>query len=103
MAYKINFTDQVANPNGITIADQDLNTQTSLTFVGKNYPGYAQVIGENFLHLLENFANNSAPSREKSVPGQLWYDTNATNPQLKVKIGFLQEIFTKVVLDLQKV
>jgi len=84
MAYKINFTDQVANPNGITIADQDLNTQTSLTFVGKNYPGYAQVIGENFLHLLENFANNSAPSREKSVPGQLWYDTNATNPQLKV-------------------
>jgi microcystin-dependent protein len=84
MAYKINFTDQVANPNGITIADQDLNTQTSLTFVGKNYPGYAQSIGENFLHLLENFANNSAPDTAKAVVGQLWYDTNLSNPQLKV-------------------
>lgn len=87
MAYKINFTDQVANPNGITVADQDLNTQTSLTFVGKNYPGYAQSIGENFLHLLENFANNSAPDTEKSVVGQLWYDTSSSNPQLKVFDG----------------
>jgi microcystin-dependent protein len=87
MAYKINFTDQVANPNGITVADQDLNTQTSLTFVGKNYPGYAQSIGENFLHLLENFANNSAPSVEKAVVGQLWYDTTISNPQLKVLDG----------------
>lgn len=87
MAYKINFTDQVANPNGITVADQDLNTQTSLTFVGKNYPGYAQSIGENFLHLLENFANNSAPDVEKAVVGQLWYDTTSSNPQLKVLDG----------------
>ena len=87
MAYKINFTDQVANPNGITVADQDLNTQTSLTFVGKNYPGYAQSIGENFLHLLENFANNSAPDVEKAVVGQLWYDTTISNPQLKVLDG----------------
>jgi microcystin-dependent protein len=87
MAYKINFTDQVANPNGITVADQDLNTQTSLTFVGKNYPGYAQSIGENFLHLLENFANNSAPDTEKAVVGQLWYDTTSSNPQLKVLDG----------------
>jgi microcystin-dependent protein len=87
MAYKINFTDQVANPNGITVADQDLNTQTSLTFVGKNYPGYAQSIGENFLHLLENFANNSAPNVEKAVVGQLWYDTTSSNPQLKVLDG----------------
>ena len=87
MAYKINFTDQIANPNGITVADQDLNTQTSLTFVGKNYPGYAQSIGENFLHLLENFANNSAPDVEKAVVGQLWYDTTSNNPQLKVLDG----------------
>ena len=87
MAYKINFTDQVANPNGITVADQDLNTQTSLTFVGKNYPGYAQSIGENFLHLLENFANSSAPDVEKAVVGQLWYDTTISNPQLKVLDG----------------
>lgn len=87
MAYKINFTDQVANPNGITIADQDLNTQTSLTFVGKNYPGYAQSIGENFLHLLENFANNTAPDTAKAIVGQLWYDTTSSNPQLKVLDG----------------
>ncbi len=87
MAYKINCTDEVANPTGITVAEQDLNTQTSLTFVGKNYPGYAQSIGENFLHLLENFANNTAPDTSKAVVGQLWYDTTANNPQLKILDG----------------
>ena len=88
MAYKINFTDTIANPNGITVADQSLNTQTNLTFVGKNYPGdFLTPIGENFLRLLENFANTSAPDTDKAVVGQLWYDTNLTSPQLKVLDG----------------
>jgi microcystin-dependent protein len=88
MAYKINFTDTIANPNGITVADQSLNTQTNLTFVGKNYPGdFLTPVGENFLRLLENFANTSAPDTNKAVVGQLWYDTNPSSPQLKVLDG----------------
>jgi microcystin-dependent protein len=88
MAYKINFTDTIKNPNGITVADQSLNTQTNLTFVGKNYPGdFLTPIGENFLRLIENFANTSAPDVNKAVVGQLWYDTNPDSPQLKVLDG----------------
>ena len=90
MSYNINYTDTVANPTGITVEDQSLNnTDTDLVFVGKNFPGYAQFIGENFLHLLENFANNSAPSNP--VLGQLWYDkgelVSPAKPQLRVWNG----------------
>lgn len=73
MPYDINFTDTAANPTPITVNDQTLNTETDLTFVGKNYPGYSQFIGENFLHLLENFASNTEPS--DPIRGQLWYRT----------------------------
>ena len=41
------------NPN------QEINQETSLGFVGKNYTGYAKTFGENFLHLLENFAKST--------------------------------------------
>jgi len=83
MPYTLNFTDTTKNP--ITVEDSQLNTQTSLEFVGKNYPGYARSIGENFLHLLENFAGTAQPLPTKSVVGQIWYDSN--NNQLKVFDG----------------
>ena len=80
MGYKINFTN--TNKQSITVDDLSLNnTDTSLVFVGKNYPGYAQFIGENFLHLLENFASSSEPANP--IEGQLWYDTSSS--QLKVR------------------
>jgi hypothetical protein len=43
--------------------------------VGKNYAGYGEVQNENFLHLLENFANTTAPP--KVITGQIWYDSAA--------------------------
>jgi microcystin-dependent protein len=86
MSYKINFTDTISNPTGITVEDQSLNTaDTDLVFVGKNFPGYSQYIGENFLHLLENFAKTTPPTNP--VKGQLWYDTTLSKPQLKVFDG----------------
>lgn len=90
MSYKINFTDTVANPSGITVEDQSLNnTDTDLVFVGKNFPGYSQYIGENFLHLLENFAKNTPP--QNPIKGQLWYDigtlVSPSKPQLKLFDG----------------
>ena len=83
MAYTVNKTNSSASPSSYTVQDGVLNTQTDLKFIGKGYAGYGEVIHENFLHLLENFANDSAPS--KPIQGQLWYDSDAN--LLKVYTG----------------
>ena len=79
MAYTVNKTSS----GSFTVQDGVVNTQTDLSFIGKGYAGYGEKIAENFLHLLENFSNPSAPTKPKS--GQLWYDS--TNAQLKVYSG----------------
>jgi microcystin-dependent protein len=86
MSYQVKFTE-TTNPAKppITVADRSLDTQTSVTFVGQNYTGYGPTIAENFLHLLENFAKNSAPPNP--VEGQLWYDNSAGSNLLKVYDG----------------
>jgi microcystin-dependent protein len=75
MSYTITFTE-TNNPDKqpITVQDGTINTSTSLQYVGKNYSGYAPIIAGDFLHLLENFANNTAPANP--VQGQLWYDNS---------------------------
>ena len=70
MAYEVNKF------NGVfltSVADGTIDTTTDLRLVGKNYAGYGEVQNENFVHLLENFANTSAPP--KSITGQIWFDT----------------------------
>jgi hypothetical protein len=88
MAYTVNKTNSSASPNAYTVQDSVLNTQTDLSLVGKGYAGYGEVIAENFLHLLENFSNTSAPS--KPITGQLWYDE--TNNKLKVYDGSFKPV-----------
>jgi hypothetical protein len=67
-----------------TIPDNTVNTTTtSLTLVGKNYAGYGLFLNENYIKLLENFSNSTAPSAP--LVGQLWWDS--TNAQLKVYTG----------------
>ncbi len=83
MAYTVNKTNSSASPNAYTVQDGVINTQTDLSFVGKGYAGYGETIAENFLHLLENFSNTSAPS--KPIEGQLWWDS--TNSKLQVYNG----------------
>ena len=83
MAYTVNKTNSAASPNQYTVQDGVVNTQTDLSFVGKGYAGYGELIAENFLHLMENFANTSAPP--KPVTGQLWWDSSAV--RLKVWNG----------------
>jgi len=86
MPYQVKFTETTnpAKPS-LTVADQSINQETSLQFPGKNYAGYAPIIAENFLHLLENFAKNSAPANP--IQGQLWYDNSAGENILKVYDG----------------
>ena len=83
MAYTVNKSNTAASPNQYTVQDSILNTQTDLEFVGKGYAGYGEVIAENFLHLLENFSNTSAPG--KPIKGQLWYDESSA--KIKVYTG----------------
>jgi hypothetical protein len=56
-----------------TVADGTVNNSaTSLTLIGKNYAGYGIFLNENYVKLLENFSNGTAPSAP--LTGQLWYD-----------------------------
>jgi len=58
-----------------TIADGQINTtSTSLGLPGRNYAGYGQALDTNFVHMLENFADNTPPANP--LRGQLWYNTN---------------------------
>lgn len=71
MPYIVNFTDR-ENKVPITVFDNTSSTDTSLVFPGRNVTGYGQIIAENFLALLENFAKETAPVNP--TEGQLWYD-----------------------------
>ena len=88
MAYTVNKTNSSASVSAYTVQDSVLNTQTDLSFIGKGYAGYGETVAENFLHLLENFSNTSAPS--KPITGQLWYDE--TNNKLKVYDGSFKPV-----------
>jgi len=81
MAYTVTKT---SGATLATIADGTVNTSaTSLTLIGKNYAGYGIFLNENYVKLLENFSNTTAPSA--AVTGQLWYDSS--NSLLKVYTG----------------
>ena len=51
MAYTITLTD---GEIFATIADGTVNTDSSMTLVGKNWAGYGQFLDNNFIRLLEN-------------------------------------------------
>ena len=80
MAYTINLTD---GNIFATVADGTINTSSSVTLVGKNYAGYGEFLDENFIQMLENFSNTTAPTAP--LTGQLWWDK--TNSLLKVYDG----------------
>jgi hypothetical protein len=71
MAYTINLTDGTIFA---TIADGTINTSSSMTLVGKNYAGYGEFLDENFIRLLENSSNTTAPGAP--LVGQLWWNSS---------------------------
>jgi hypothetical protein len=81
MAYNITLSN---GTNLVTVADGSIDTNyTSLKLIGKNVAGYGEFLNENFVQLLENFANGSEPAN--ALQGQIWWDT--TNKVLKVRNG----------------
>ena len=71
MAFTINKTDGSIL---VQLDDSKIDQLSSdLTLIGKNVSNYGELFNENFVHLLENFANSSAPNFP--ITGQIWYDT----------------------------
>ena len=90
MGYILTKSD---NETLILLNDGQIDTAiTSLTLVGKNVSNFGDAQNENFLHLLENFANSSARLGGSGQPrsplrGQLWFDTNPEVNRLLVYDG----------------
>ncbi len=81
MAYQINKTDGTIVS---TVADGQIdNISTDITLIGKNFSGFGEVLNENFIKILENFANVTAPTAP--IKGQIWFDS--TESKLKVYSG----------------
>lgn len=78
MSYLVNKT------NGeliATLLDGQTNTSvSSITLIGKQVTGYGELQNENFLHILENFANSIDPSHP--LAGQLWWNTVTNTMQV---------------------
>jgi hypothetical protein len=58
--------------DNILIPDGNLNQDFSIDLVGRNYANYGEPIASAFVDLLNNFANNVAPTKQTN--GQVWYD-----------------------------
>ena len=81
MSYKLNRTDGSLL---VDLVDGSLDTTTTdISLIGKNYSGFGESINENFIKILENFANTTAPSLP--LKGQLWFDS--AEARLKVYDG----------------
>ena len=65
-----------------TVNDAAVDLTTNLTFVGRNYSGYGEIVNENFLKLLENFSSITDNAPSKPIQGQLWFDS--TTQQLNI-------------------
>ena len=100
MAYLLNKTDGTLLINLVdgTADGPDINpgqNVSDLDLFGKNYPLYGQWLDENFVRLLQNFANSTAPT--KPLPGELWYDTGSGF--LKVYTGTVWKLVSPVLVS----
>jgi hypothetical protein len=78
MAYTINKTDGSILA---TVADGQIDQlSTDITLIGKNYSGFGESLNENFVKLLENFADTTEP--QQPIKGQIWFDSS----ELKLKV-----------------
>ena len=81
MSYTITKTDGTTLG---TILDGTINTSfTSLTLIGRNYANYGQLIANDLVKLIENFAYSSEPSNP--LAGQLYWNTS--DKRLRVYTG----------------
>jgi hypothetical protein len=72
MSYLLDKTNNASIK--ITVPDGTIdNTSTSLSLIGRAFVGWGEAINENFLALMENFADSTPP--RNALVGQIWYDS----------------------------
>ncbi len=78
--YLIDFSDASKTPITVQPASKDgpgqLQQHTSITLHGQNSLLYGEGVNENFLRIVENFANSNPPLQP--IEGQLWLNNSAT-------------------------
>lgn len=85
MAVTLNKTD---GTELVTIQDGAIDiSATNLSLIGRLYRNYGELVNENFVKLLENFANSSAPTTP--IVGQLWYNTSTGVVNVYRSSGFI--------------
>lgn len=62
-------------------------SSTNIALVGRLFRNYGELINENLVKLLENFANSSSPSTP--IIGQLWFDTSEQKLKVFRSTGFV--------------
>ena len=85
MSYSLTLTNGSAlkDPSGnpVVLNSGFNTTATSIGLIGPNAPNYGLFINENYIKMLENFSNSTAPSNP--LTGQLWFDSSTGNVVLK--------------------
>jgi len=78
--YNVTFSSGTGT---FTVNEGTLNSsRTSLDLIGRNYPNYGEVLANDLVHMLENFAQ-PYPGPSNPITGQVWYDS--TNAKLNVR------------------
>ena len=77
MTYTVKRTNGL---NPIVIADNTIDNSTSITLVGRNWSNYGSLLDQNFLQMMENFADAVPPANP--IAGQLYYSTTLRKLQV---------------------
>ena len=77
MTYTVKRTNGL---NPIVIADNTIDNSTSITLVGRNWSNYGSLLDQNFLQMMENFADATPPANP--IAGQLYYNTSLRKLQV---------------------
>lgn len=93
MAYDVDKTNGSALT---TVLDGTVNdAKTDIKLFGRGVVNYGEIMAENLVHMIENFANDTAPL--KPLLGQLYFNT--TDSSLNVLVDDLPKTFAKVLTD----
>jgi len=80
MSYQVNRFSSDSFDTGwpLLISDNLVNNTYGVNLLGRGVTNYGELVAENFVYLLENFAGTNPP--QNAITGQLWYESNPATP-----------------------